>query len=57
MTASLPLMKIVLNPSRKNVLIPLVLSAGMSAAIQTKIYGSGTTILIILNDEMEDIMK
>ena len=26
-------------------------------AIQIKIYGSGTTALIILNEEMEDIMK
>ena len=38
----------------------LELSAGMSAvdvAIQKKIYGSGSTALIILNEEMEDIMK
>ena len=27
------------------------------AAIQNKIYGSGTTALIISNEEMEDIMK
>ena len=27
------------------------------AAIQKKIYGSGTTALIISNEEMEDIMK
>ena len=26
-------------------------------AIQKKIYGSGTTTLIISNEEMEDIMK
>ena len=42
------------------VLLPLGLSAGLSAAdtaIQKKIYGSGTTALIILDEEMEDIMK
>ena len=27
------------------------------AAIQKNIYGSGTTALIISNEEMEDIMK
>ena len=27
------------------------------AAIQNKIYGSGTTALIISNEEMKDIMK
>ena len=27
------------------------------AAIQNKIYGGGTTALIISNEEMEDIMK
>ena len=44
----------------KSVLIPLGLSAGISvadAAIQKKIYGSGTTALIISNEEFEDIMK
>ena len=47
-------------PLAKSVLIPLGLSAGMSAtdaAIQKKIYGSGTTALINSNEEMEDIMK
>ena len=42
------------------VLLPLGLSAGLSAAdtaIQKKIYGSWTTALIILDEEMEDIMK
>ena len=40
--------------------ILLRLSAGMSAAetaIQKEIYGSGTTALIISNEEMKDIMK
>ena len=60
MTAGLPLMKSVLTPLPKNVLLPLGLSTGMSAAdaaIQKKIYGSGTTALVISNEEMEDIMK
>ena len=41
-------------------MLPLGLSGGMSAAdkaIQKKIYGSGTTAVIISNKEMEDIMK
>ena len=52
MTTGLPLMKIVLMPLAKSVLLPLRLPAGMSAAdaaIQKKIYGAGTTALIILN--------
>ena len=60
MRAGLPLMKSALFPLAKSVLIPLGLSAGKSAAdavIQKKVYGSGTTALIISNEEMEDIMK
>ena len=60
MTAGLPLMKIVLTLLTKSALIPLRSSAGMSAAdatIQKKIYGSGTTALIISNEEIEDMMK
>ena len=60
MTAGLPLMKSVLTPLPKSVLILLGLSAGMSAAdaaIQNKIYGSGTTALIISDEEMEDITR
>ena len=60
MTAGLPLMKSVLMPLTEVVLLPLGLSAGMSAAdapIQKKIYGLGTTALIISNEEMKDIMK
>ena len=60
MTAVLPLMKSVLARLAKGILIPLGLSAGMlaaDAAIQKKIYGSGTTALIISDEEMEDIMK
>ena len=33
------------------------ISAAADAAIEKKIYGSGTTTLIISNEEMEDIMK
>ena len=41
-------------------MIPLGLtasSAATDATIQKKIYGSGTTALIISNEKMEDIMK
>ena len=54
-----PLMKVVI-PLVKNVLAPLGLSAAMSAidgSIKKKILGSGTTTLIISNDEMDDILK
>ena len=57
MTAGLPLMKSVLTPFAKSVLIPLALTVAASAtdaAIQKKIYGSGTTALIISNEEIED---
>ena len=61
-------MKNVLKPLAKSVLIPLGLTAASSAtdaAIHKKMFGSGTrpldfakqTTLIILNDEMNDIMK
>ena len=55
MTAGLPLMKNVLTPLAKNVLLPFGLSAGMLAAdatIQNKNHGSGTTALIISNEEI-----
>ena len=44
----------------KNILAPLGITAAASAidaGIQNKIHGSGTTILIISNEEMNDIMK
>ena len=59
----LPLMKSVIKPLAKTVLIPLGLTAAASAAdagIHKKILGSGhnnNTILIISNDEMDDILK
>ena len=60
MTAGLPLLKNVFIPLVKTVLLPLGLSAGMSAAdaaIQKKIYGSGTTELMYSNEKREDVMK
>ena len=59
----LSLIKNVIKPLGKSVLIPLGLTAAASAAdagIQKKILGSrhnNTTTLIISNDEMEDIIK
>ena len=56
----LPLIKNIIKPPAKSVLIPLGLTAAASAAdagIQKKILGSGTTTLIISNEEMNDIMK
>ena len=67
----LPLMKSVIKPLAKNVLIPLGLTAAASAAdagIHRKILGSGkrplelalphnNTTLIISNDEKDDILK
>ena len=60
MTAGLLFMKSVLTSLAKSVLLPLGLSAGMSAAdaaIQKKIYGSRTTALITSNEEMAYIIK
>ena len=56
----LPLIKNVIKPLAKIVLIPLELTAAASAAdagIHKKILGSGNTTLIISNNEMEDIIK
>ena len=59
----LPLMKSVIKPLAKSVLIPLGLTAAASAAdagIHKKILGSGhnnNTNLIISNDEMDNILK
>ena len=44
----------------KNILVPLGITAAASAidaGIQKKIHGSGTTISIIPNEEMNGIMK
>ena len=57
------LMKHVLKPLAKSVLIPSGLTAAaaaataIDAAIQKKIFGSGMTTLIISNEEMNNIMK
>ena len=54
-----PLMKVAM-PLAKNVLAPLGISAAISAidgSIKKKMLGSGTTTLIISNDEMDDILK
>ena len=60
----LPLIKSVIKPLVKSVLIPLGLTAAASAAdagIHKKTLGSGSdhnnTILIISKDEMDDILK
>ena len=56
----LPLIRKVFKPLAKSVLIPLGLIAAASAtdaAIHEKMFGSGTTTLIISNEEMNDIMK
>ena len=59
----LPLIKNVIKPLAKSVLIPLGLTAAASAAdagIHKKILGSGNnnnTTLIISNNEMDDILK
>ena len=56
----LPLIKNVIKPLAKSVLIPLGLTAAASAAdagIHKKILGSGNTTLIISNDEMKGITK
>ena len=54
-----PLMKVAMSLA-KNVIAPLGLSAAMSAidgSINKKMLGSGETILMISNDEMDDILK
>ena len=55
----LPLIKNAIRSLAKSVLIPLGLTAAAAAAdagIHKKILGSGTTTLIISNDEMKDII-
>ena len=54
-----PLMKVAI-PLSKNVLAPLGITAAASAidaGIQRKMHGSGTTTLIISNEEINGIMK
>ena len=54
-----PLMKVAM-PLAKNVLAPLGVSAAISAidgSIKKKLFGSGTTTLVISNEEMNDLLK
>ena len=56
----LPLIKNVIKPLAKSVLIPLGLTAAASAAdagIHKKLLGSRNTTLIVSNDEIDDIIK
>ena len=55
----LPLIKNIIKPLAKSVVIPLGLTAAASAADAGihKIVGSGNTTLIISNDEINDIIK
>ena len=56
----LPLIKNVITPLVKSVLIRLGLTAAVLAAdagIDKKILGSGTTTLIISNDEMKNFIN
>ena len=56
----LPLIKSVIKPLAKSVLIPLGLTAAASAAdagIHKKILGSGNTTLIISNKDMDDLIE
>ena len=58
--ARLALMKNVIKPLAKSILIPLGLTAAASAVdagILKKFLGSGTTTLIISNDEIKDIIR
>ena len=53
-------MKNILKPSTESVLIPLgitVVASTADAAIHKKMFGYGTTTLIIFNEEIGDIMK
>ena len=56
----LSLMKNILKPLAKSVLILLGLTIGAlatDAAIQKKMFGSGTTTLLISNEEINGIME
>ena len=56
----MPLVVNVFEPLARSVLAPLGLTAAAAAAdaaIHKKMFGSGNTILIISNEEMNDIVK
>ena len=55
-----PLMKVAVFWQKKNILVPLGITAAVSAiaaGIQKKIHGSEKTTLIISNEKMNDITK
>ena len=57
MTAGLPLMKSLLTPLAKNILLRLGVTAttwDTDAVIQKKIYGLETTALIFSNEELDN---
>ena len=56
----LPLMKNLLKPLAKSILMPLGLTAAISttdAAIHKKMFGPSTTTLVFSNEGLKDIMK
>ena len=56
----LPLIKTVLTPLSQGVLVPLGLTAAVSArdaAIQKKIFELDRTTLLFLNEDLNDIIK
>ena len=60
MTAGLPLMKNVLTPLAKSILIPLGLTVAASAkeeVIQKNVFRSSMTASIMSNKETEDIIE
>ena len=60
MSVGLPLMQSLFTPLAKNVFVHLGLTAVVSAtdaAIEKKIYGSGTTKLVFSNENLNDVMK
>ena len=60
MSVGLPLTKKVLTPLAKRVLVSLELTAAASAtdaAIQMKVYGSGTTALIFSKEDVNGIVQ
>ena len=51
----LPLLKLVIKTL--GLLGLIAVNSAIDAGVQRKIYGSGTTTLVISNEEMNDIMK
>ena len=60
MSVGLPLMKNILTSLAKSFLVPLGLTmatSGTNATILKRFFESGRTALIILNKDIEDLMK